>query len=152
MARKLHQYDEEVSNRCPCCSLQEESIDHLFSCPHPESVKFRLERVEKLREWLRETKTDPDIISTVSAVLDRGYTTSFVKCVPVDADELVMEAAMEQDSLGFIQLQNGKKHSPVTALHVRHGKWYLLNGARILLHDYFDLNTVSGNFEMKYRQ
>ncbi len=44
-------------SQCPGCSVQDETIDHLFHCPHQQMVKARTESLSALRHFLIQAGT-----------------------------------------------------------------------------------------------
>ena len=90
---------------CPCCKMTTETTRHIATCPDVRLREAWAEQLEGFHTWLVDSDTHPDIITCIVETLrNRNEHTSFT----IYASEDVMEAAEDQDCIGWHNLTEGR--------------------------------------------
>jgi len=66
------------SSMCPICNEEEESVDHVFQCSHPEAVQHCQKCLDTLTTTLQHHRTPQPIIDAIS----HGFTSWFQRTDP----------------------------------------------------------------------
>jgi hypothetical protein len=61
------------SSMCPICNEEEESVDHVFQCSHPEAVQRRQKCLDTLTTTLQQHRNPQPVIDAIS----HGFTSWF---------------------------------------------------------------------------
>ena len=94
--------------RCRRCGHAMEDIHHLFSCPAIRAVSDRGKAMTSLLEWMQSVHTSPFIMMTLKDTLMALTGTSFSQQCPALSHPLILDAAADQDILGFQNLLSGR--------------------------------------------
>jgi hypothetical protein len=53
------------SNKCPCCTIHEETPEHVLLCPEEGQVEVFMQLLLALEWWLNKVDTDPDLADSI---------------------------------------------------------------------------------------
>jgi len=86
----------------------DETIFHVFTCPHPSCQVIWIAQVEQLCQWMIEADIAPEIISCLIPMLLHHGMSSFLS----HASALCHLAALDQDAIGSFGCMVG--HLPLS--------------------------------------
>ena len=123
-----------VSPLCPSCMQAPETCDHILHCPHDGRVKALHASIRLLDQWMKNTKTDPDLRDCIfEYATGRGMITMEEICTENDCDARYETMARSQDSIGWRRFMEGmvckeiraiqSTYSGVTRLRGNTKKW-----------------------------
>lgn len=124
IGKMMHRWKFWDDPKCHSCDALVETIPHLCCCPHPDRVLAWEEAVEDLDAWLLASKTAPSIRRCIVETLRRrDQGTRFADF----ADDFVLEAATDQDEIGWIHFVEGRISRKWREVQQEH---FLLHGSQ----------------------
>lgn len=133
----LHKQDRTCSSLCPCCESHPETVEHMYQCEDPETLKSRVLKLDEYLQALIKINTNIHIVETfeykLSMVLNITYKKKYIAPSSMDHKlyTTLITAKRHQNILrwnyflkGFIssywiQLQTLSSSSPTA----RQSKW-----------------------------
>ena len=104
-------------SRCPCCDHEDETKEHLMTCPHPACAATWSDSLAGFRAWMIEVDTAPSIRDCLLQTLaTRDPFQSFTTF----SDDSTMLAAQAQDEIGWIFTTEGKMSKAWERLQAQH--------------------------------
>jgi hypothetical protein len=92
-------------SRCPCCDHEDETKEHLLTCPHPDCASTWSASLAGFEAWMVEVDTAPAIRTCILQTLaTRNPAQSFVPF----SDASTLLAAQKQDAIGWTFATEGK--------------------------------------------
>ncbi len=61
----LRRHHDGWSNKCPCCTIQVETAEHVILCPEEGQVEVFMQLLLFLERWLHEVDTDPELADCI---------------------------------------------------------------------------------------
>jgi hypothetical protein len=139
--------------QCPGCSYPDETLDHLFQCPHPLLVSKRLEIIHTLRK----KGLNQHIPHIFLDMLDIIITDHFQSCIPhTPTHPALLTALAAQSTIGINMFLRGyMATSWTTALDnmgVEHPQWTMLWILHFLWFDCMDTLWREQNLILHHSQ
>jgi hypothetical protein len=105
----MQQWTMWDSNKCPCCGLPDETMQHVPLCPDPQIIEVWEEQLVALKAWFENANTHPSLSTCIISELQTcNLTTQFQDYALAEA----YNAAMDQDwlaqfigGLGLIKME-----------------------------------------------
>ena len=107
-ASKMVHRNEWDTNLCPQCQKHKEDVDHIMICKHPDAYEKRMKSIVELKKWMESAKTSPQIVECIILTMIAGPNATFEEMLPGSADQLIRDAATEQDAIGWNNLCKGR--------------------------------------------
>ena len=120
-AKKMKERGEWMSDLCPLCNNHIETTSHLICCNDERAREQYASSIEKFFLHLTRTHTHPSIIEIFERVLRNPWPTSFeFSLSPYENNELVKQAAKEQDEIGWINFFKGHISKQWAKIQLQH--------------------------------
>jgi hypothetical protein len=87
------------SDKCPSCSVSEETILHMLTCPAPDVAQFRIQQQKILWNNLLLIDTPVSLLDVIKIGITQ-YSKS-QPSLPASMDPVLLEAYQHQTSLGW---------------------------------------------------
>ena len=112
-ASKMMYRKEWDTDLCPLCNCVQETTIHHSVCRNEEITDLRMNRVLQLQKLMKNNRTAPQIIETITLALVAGQNATFTEMLrETDAIEgvtaLVIAATNEQDEIGWHNFLKGR--------------------------------------------
>ena len=104
VGKMMFRWDMWDNNRCPSCDMEKETAQHMLVCNNVDMQTEFSEAMEVLEKWIFDKKTCPDIADCIVSTLAQHTPTAF----KLAAEQTVVDAAREQDCIGWTNLFEGK--------------------------------------------
>ena len=95
-------------SRCKRCNGAIEDIDHLFTCTAYTATQDRHIALTTFIEWMISAKTSPFIMMTIIDTMKLASTATFVSQCPAQCHPSIIDAAKEQDMIGYGNFLSGR--------------------------------------------
>jgi hypothetical protein len=69
VGEQMKQRKQRLSDMCPCCKVQQETVAHLLTCQSTTAVSSYQAALEAFYAWLEKMNTDPSISTHMIAIL-----------------------------------------------------------------------------------
>jgi hypothetical protein len=107
---RMQQRKHRLSDVCPCCKLQQETVSHLLTCNSTAAVSAYYSSLETFQKWLDKMHTDPIISIHLIATLQSLRATGKVSpnLFPnILNKKKYYEAFQAQNKIGWMQFHEG---------------------------------------------
>jgi hypothetical protein len=105
--KNLHQrHCNGWSNKCPCCTIHEETAEHVLLCPEKGQVEVFMESLLALERWLNKVDTDPNLADSIVKYVQRRGTVSMEDIVQEEpsSSRLLENPRTRLDGDGFLKV------------------------------------------------
>jgi hypothetical protein len=102
---KLWQYQQHDS--CPRCGRDKEKAEHILRCKETTASDLWTEEVNKLQGWMQDNDGEPYMTDMICSSLRAWRTGSRLPYPTEEIPQIVMEAMIDQDSIGWYNFTNG---------------------------------------------
>ncbi len=96
--RRRHQ--DGCSNKCPCCTIHVETVEHVILCPEVGRVETFMQSSQALEQWMEEADTDPDLIDCIVDYV-QGWGTVTMAFAVQNAPAQFQALGHLQDTIGW---------------------------------------------------
>ena len=103
----LQVWRHQQHSSCPRCGQEKEKVEHVLRCKAPSATAKWDEAVNNLETWMKENDGEPHMIDTICTSLKAWRTGLRLPYPTIDIPQIVMEAMIDQDSIGWYNFTNG---------------------------------------------
>ena len=130
-------YDINHIPCCPCCGLDNETVNHLFQCPHPKMAACRNTAYDAIKKYLTDCKVPQQLSITVLSLMKHFCDSPTVTPMGTPITQPILDAALSIGVQYFIRgflpctwitaakaMTNSSTTEIITA--ILHSQWKLL--------------------------
>ena len=103
----LQLWKYQTHNSCPRCGAENENVEHVVTCKNPDATTTWNEAINKLEKWMKENDAEPHMVTIVCSSLKAWRAGENLPYPNIEIPQIVMEAMIDQDSIGWHNLTNG---------------------------------------------
>jgi hypothetical protein len=105
----LNKYDNG-RRTCPSCQGVREDRDHILRCLSQRRVTWRIEFMETLNEFCRDTKTDSEVQTLLRISMEQWFSTTEtdIQMSPDQFSPRLTAIIQQQNKIGWRQIFNGR--------------------------------------------
>ena len=118
----LQLWKHQEHSSCPRCGTARENVEHILLCTAPSATSIWDNAIDKLAIWLEENDAEPHLAEIICTSLRAWRNKERLPFPTRDIPIIVMEAMVEQDSIGWYNLTNGfisKKWRTIQKAHFK---------------------------------
>ena len=118
----LQLWKYQAHNSCPRCGAEKEKAEHILLCSESNATNTWNDAVNDLGKWMSENDSDPSIIPIICDSLKAWRNRERLPYPTQDTAQIVIDAMVEQDSIGWYNMTNGfisKKWRIIQRAHLR---------------------------------
>ncbi|KAL3762232.1 hypothetical protein ACHAWU_004770 [Discostella pseudostelligera] len=127
-------------SHCPSCTHPDETLDHIFHCPHPILTQKREELLEHLRKKGLSLRIPPPVLDAIVNLM--GSYISLMPMDPTHPSDMIQAAITSQLGIGIHLMPRGYLSrlwvDALDAYHCPHPERALSNLIKFLLNDFTD--------------
>ena len=97
---KLQQWREQPHSKCPRCSTDHETVDHVLCCKHEDATSIWTTGLEDIRMWMQQHHCVPDLDFAVCTRLAQWRSNTTLTSLHGLSDE-ILSLIDEVDNLGW---------------------------------------------------
>ena len=108
VGKMMHRWGLWTKPNCPRCPAEVESTTHVWECPAPDAQVVWEQSIDRLREWMASTDTDPNLASALTQALLYWKQGRPVPPLPVQAPASLRTAYARQQEMGWTACLEGR--------------------------------------------
>ena len=103
----LKVWKHQQHDSCPRCGHEKEKADHVIRCTDPSATTTWTDAVNNLETWMIENNGEPYMINIICTSLKAWRSGLRLPFPTIDIPQIVLEAMIDQDSIGWYNFTNG---------------------------------------------
>jgi hypothetical protein len=120
VGKMLKLWKHQNHNTCPRCGRDNENTEHVILCKAPSAISTWEQAINNLERWMKDNDAEPHMLEIICNSLRAWKSMEPLPAPTNEIPHIVMEAMIEQDSIGWYNLINGfisKKWAKIQQAH-----------------------------------
>jgi len=111
--------DKSQCPKCPCCTVADETQDHILQCEEQGRVTAFNEVVDALEEWMEEADTEPELAELITEFV-RSRGSESLSTLTFARSKRYLAFARSQDTIGWNRFLEGMISKELVSLQQQH--------------------------------